>query len=341
MPAVARVVASATSQGFAGEVLVADADEVLFDVAVGLADREGRVEHRTGAVWRWASVTKQVTAALVMAEVDAGRLGLDDPVAQHLPRFADAATATVTLRQLLMHTSGLPNPDDSAPDASGQPSFYTRSDRDLDASAFGYCRGTPKRPPGTTFEYDNCDTLVLGAVLARLEGETFARIVEARIAQPLGLASVRVADDTPRGTQVAYDANGVRVPQPRLATFGAAAAIEGTARDLLGFDRALLGHRLVSALSTKTMWTGEPRFGYVALGAWAFSARLAGCAKPVQLVERRGDVGGVQVRNVIAPELGRVLIVFTNAADFEFGEIWQGKGFTHDLLAAALCTPVP
>ena len=49
------------------------------------------------------------------------------------------------------------------------------------------------------------------------------------------------------------------------------------------------------------------------------------------------SIGGVQVRNVIAPEKGRMLIVFTNDEGVDFGEVWQGKGLSHDLLSAALC----
>ena len=85
------------------------------------------------------------------------------------------------------------------------------------------------------------------------------------------------------------------------------------------------------------MWTGEPRLGYVALGAWSFPAPLAGCNKPVELVERRGAIGGVQVRNVLAPAIGRALIVFTNSEAVDFGEVWQGKGLSHALLSAAFC----
>ncbi|MEH6675802.1 hypothetical protein [Phenylobacterium sp.] len=64
---------------------------------------------------------------------------------------------------------------------------------------------------------------------------------------------------------------------------------------------------------------------------------LAGCAEPVRLVERRGIVDGVQTRNLLAPDLGRVLILFTPDADLEFFEIWRGEGLTHDLAAAAFC----
>jgi hypothetical protein len=85
------------------------------------------------------------------------------------------------------------------------------------------------------------------------------------------------------------------------------------------------------------MWTGEPRLGFVAPGAWAYPATLPGCAAPLAVVERRGAVPSVQVRNLLVPERGVALIVFTPSEGFDFGEVWQGRGFTHDLLAAALC----
>jgi D-alanyl-D-alanine carboxypeptidase len=65
---------------------------------------------------------------------------------------------------------------------------------------------------------------------------------------------------------------------------------------------------------------------------------LKGCPTPVRIIERRGAIGGVQVRNFILPDADVVVIAFTNRDDFDFGEIWQGKGFAFDLLSAAACT---
>jgi D-alanyl-D-alanine carboxypeptidase len=89
------------------------------------------------------------------------------------------------------------------------------------------------------------------------------------------------------------------------------------------------------------MWTGEPKWGYAGLGVWAFTAPIAGFAEPVELVERRGFVGGIQARNIIAPARGVSVVIFSNQADFDFGEIWQGQGLSHDVLAAALCGSTP
>jgi CubicO group peptidase (beta-lactamase class C family) len=178
---------------------------------------------------------------------------------------------------------------------------------------------------------------VLGGLLEHLTGQPIRQLMQQRIAQPLGLRSLRLNEGRTRAMAVAMDASGQPVPQPVMATYGAAGAMEGTARDLLSFNRALLAGRVVSAASRQAMWTGEPKWGYAGLGVWAFSAPIAGCAEPLQLVERRGYVGGIQARNIIVPERGVSVVVFSNQADFDFGEIWQGKGFSHDLLAAALC----
>lgn len=82
------------------------------------------------------------------------------------------------------------------------------------------------------------------------------------------------------------------------------------------------------------MWDGAPELGYAALGQWAVPAKLAPCDRSVRIIERRGAIGGVQVRNFILPEQDMVVIGFTNRTEFDFGEIWKGEGFSHDLLAA-------
>jgi D-alanyl-D-alanine carboxypeptidase len=331
---------AATTRGFAGEVLVGDTRAVRFHAVAGLADAQKKRAHHKGQLWRWASVSKQVAAALLMQQVDAGRVALTENVAQHLPAFTSPQAAQITVRQLLQHLSGLPNPEDSLPNpVDGLPSFYSSAGVDANTNALAYCAGPPKRAPGEAFEYNNCDTLVLAALLEKITGSSYAKLVQNKLNQPLGLRSLGLTTGHPRAVMVSINAKSQPVPQPQLARYGAAAALEGSALDLLAFDRALITRRLVSEANTQVMWTGDPKLGYVALGAWSYEAPLPGCEKPVALVERRGDVGGVQVRNVIAPDAKVAVIMFSNQAEFDFGEVWQGKGMTHDVLAAALCGP--
>jgi CubicO group peptidase (beta-lactamase class C family) len=330
---------AAQVRGFAGEVLVGDASSVWFEQAVGLARRKPDVVHQPGAVWRWGSVSKQVTVTLAMQLVDAGQLKLDDTLAARWPAYPTPGAAQITVRHLMQHLSGLAHTDDSPKDADGVWSFYRRKGPPWQPDALRFCAGPAKAAPGERFQYGDCDTLVLAGLIEHLTGQPIRQLMQQRIAQPLGLRSLRLNEGRTRAMAVAMDAGGQPVPQPVMATYGAAGAMEGTARDLLTFNRALLAGRLVSATSRQAMWTGEPKWGYAGLGVWAFSAPIAGCAEPVELVERRGYVGGIQARNIIAPGRGVSIVVFSNQAEFDFGEIWQGQGFSHDLLAAALCAP--
>lgn len=323
-----RAVQAAAAAGFKGQVLAGDRDAVLYARTVGMAAPD---------LWIWGSVSKQIAATLVMMEVERGTLSLDDTVAGRLPAFPNPDTGAATLRQLLQHTSGLPDPD--ADGATGAAGFFHRAGPAAGgpADALGFCAGPRARPTGT-FAYNNCDTIVLGAVLEAATGLSFGELFARRIADPLGLAGARLARPGETFPVGASEGGSTGAERPvYVAAYGPAGALVGPARDLMAIDQALLTGALVSPESAQTLWRGEPSLGYVALGAWGFTAPLAGCPEPVRLVERRGAVDGVQTRNLLAPDLGRVLILLTPDAELDFGEIWQGEGLTHDLAAAAFC----
>ncbi len=331
------VIARAASLGFSGEVLVTDARHVTYARAVSAPARS----HRRGEIWRWASVTKQLTATLTLQAVEQGRLTLDTPVARLLPEFQGPTGQSLTGRMLLRHQSGLPNPDDtSATDADSFPAFYLRTTGGVGgrSDALGYCAGQPKSEPGGRLSYNNCDYIVLGAILEKISGKSFAALLDENIGKPAGMTSLAIARPDTSLQVRGHMEKGQPEPPVVLATFGPAGAAIGSSDDLARFDQALLTGRLLKP-STQTLgWSGDPSLGYAALGVWSFPAKLAGCDGPVDLVERRGEIGGVEVRNLLAPKLGKALIVFADRAGLPFGEIWQGKGLTYDLASAAFCT---
>lgn len=326
---------------FDGVVLVGQADAVAYQRAIGLADRATKLPHTVDAVWRWASISKQIAAVLVMQQVEKGKVSLNQTLSTLLPDFQAPRAAAITLRMLLQHTSGLPNPD-------AQPGFYTapfKDDSGPVAAALRYCSSKPVGQPGERFAYSNCDTLVVQAVLERLTAQTYSSLLAEAVSQPLGLAKLSLTPARP-GAYTATMPKGyldakTEEPAVNIASFGASGAVRGTPRELWEFDRALMQGRLLGQDARRALWQGEPRLGYVALGAWSFPATMRGCSANVALVERRGEIGGVQVRNLLAPELGAALIVFSNTAKTEFGEIWQGKGLAHELASAAFCGAPP
>lgn len=62
-----------------------------------------------------------------------------------------------------------------------------------------------------------------------------------------------------------------------------------------------------------------------------------GPGRPIRLVERYGEIGGVQVRNFLLPDLKVALAIYSNDRRTTFGEVWQGQGLSIDLIRAAVC----
>ncbi len=328
------------ASGLSGDVWITDIEHTKAnsDAAfahIGLLPEPYRGGY-DGVTWRWASVTKQVVAVLVMQEVAAGRIDLDLPFAHYLPGFRGPNGSTATVRQLLQHRAGLPNPDDTAAKGDDLPDYYKPGYRGSRDAALGYCAGPAKGKPGGEWSYNNCDYIVAGALLKAVTGKTWKQLVQERIARPLKLDTLRAYPGerwTRRGR-----INGAFEPSIDLASFDAAAGLYGSGDDLMAFDVALMTGKLLPQPMLDILWNGDPALGYMALGQWVFEVPLKGCVEPVKIVERRGAVGGVEVRNLIVPKAGMAVAVFSDRAPFDFGEIWQGKGFSYDLLSAAVCS---
>lgn len=326
-----------SANGFKGFALIAKGDAIVWQTPRDRCTPAGKDEivlchPRDPAYlrWPWASVTKQVIAVLTMTEVDRGHLALDTPASRYLPALGPTAGAP-TIRQLLQHRAGLRNPEDSPKGTDGTPNWYTNGPTGLKWCLAG------RTAPGGDWRYNNCDTIALGAILEKVSGLTVPALFAERIATPLGMDATAFESPTP--AKDFPETAVVITPQEKAVfrRFGAAGGLIGVPLDLLKFDRALLTGKLVSSAARDAMWKGDPQLGYMGLAQWSFDAPLKGCAKPVRLIERRGGIGRFQVRNILIPDRDMTVILFTANEAQEFGEIWQGKGLSHDLLAASVC----
>jgi D-alanyl-D-alanine carboxypeptidase len=330
---VAGVQARAAEAGFDGAILVGEADGSSRVLTFG--------KHPVNpeAVWRWASITKQLSAVLAMQEVAAGKLDLDAPVSRYWPEWKSPNADSVRIRDLMLHNSGLPQPDESAPDKDGVPGFYRAAAVAPADSANGFCAGPPAAKAPASFNYNNCDSIVLGEVLARVTGKPFEQLLEQRIAQPLALKSLGMF-------HVGEPAKGHVLPTGEFANvdgmlnlgvYGASGGAYGTIADLWTFDRALLDGRLLPREQSEIMWKAVRANGFYGFFQWVYPSRLRGCPVPVRIVERQGLVGGIELRNYILPESGRALIMFSRHRPTNLGDPWEGKGFAFDLLSTVEC----
>jgi len=305
----------AASEGYAGVFGVSRGGQTGV-AAMARTDGAWPVDASTPV--RWASVSKMIAAILVFQQIDAGTMALDATVATYLPGTTVANADRITLRQLLSHRSGLAA-ELETPD--GPP-----------GDALQYC-GAARAQPGSGFFYNNCDTIVVGKVLEAVTGRPFLDLVNSRIGAPLGLTLT--LPEAPRVEATMEDGS----PEERvwLSGFGPAGGLYGTIGDMLTIDMALIEGRLISAASLDAMLTGDPASGYAALSVWSYSPDLGACIGTTRLVERYGEIGGVQVRNFLLPDLKVALAIYSNDHRTAFGEVWQGEGLSIDLIRAAVC----
>lgn len=142
-----------------------------------------------GDRFRIASISKVITAIVVLQLVEAGQLGLDEPVGARLAEQVGAAVvdpqiASITVRQLLSHTSGLPVYESTF--------FRARVDSCAAAAQYGLSRGL-QAPPGTQYTYSNLNYCLLGLLVEDVAGRPYEAVVTDRLLTPLGISGMRLA----------------------------------------------------------------------------------------------------------------------------------------------------
>ena len=276
-------------EGYLG--VVADVwhkDARVYHRVMGQADLQG-TPLREDAIFRIYSMTKPITSVAALMLVEEGRLRLDDPVARHLPEFADlqrvaggdeakphlmAVLRPLTVRHLLTHTAGFATGGDDIRVASALLQQQTPEDAE---DLAGYARRVARAPlaaePGTWFRYDGVNSEVLARVIEVASGMPFDVFLQARIFAPLGMRDTgfqvpasqrgRIMALTTRnadGHRVLADTPSARAPGiPLRAYRSGAGGLYSTAADYLRFARMLAnggeldGIRLLQASTVDQM----------------------------------------------------------------------------------------
>ena len=301
-------------------VALARDGEVLWWDAFGWADPEAEVPAARETIYRTGSISKSVTAVLMAILVDDGVVSLDTPLEALVPEIVELVDrppgASPDLRQVASHTAG-----------------FAR-EPDLDGAATGPIEGWTARilesipttryqtPPGTGYSYSNIGFGILGFGLERAAGEPFMDQVEARIFEPLGMASSTfVIDDALRPALARGHANGgdgeVNTEQPAREHAGRGykvpnGGVYSTVDDLARFAAGVMGRGGVSLLSDGmraevlgVQTPEDPRAGY-GLG---FSV---GDADGRLFAGHGGSVAGYTAYLLFEPATGLTVVLLRN-----------------------------
>ncbi|MFI4891506.1 MAG: serine hydrolase domain-containing protein [Steroidobacterales bacterium] len=274
----------------------------------GLANVELNVPVRPETIFQSGSVGKQFTATAVMMLVEAGKIGLDDPLTRYFAH-APAWWKQVTVRELLSHTAGFTDyPQD----------FDFRKDYTEDQLLKVVEAIPPAYTPGTSWSYSNLGFLTLGILIHRVTGEFYGDFLQQRIFRPLGMSTARIIDEA---GIVVNRSSGYRLVDGHLrnqewvsptVNTTADGSLYFSILDLAKWDAALYTDKLLQDSSLQQMWTvaklrdGKPNAGHYGFG-WFIESRHG-----QRVVEHGGQWQGFETHISRYVDSGLTVVVLTN-----------------------------
>jgi CubicO group peptidase (beta-lactamase class C family) len=299
--------------------------QVTLTRGYGLADREQGRPMTPQTPIAIGSTTKPLTATAVLQLVEAGKVGLDDPVTRYLPWFQldDPRTAGITVRQLLSHTSGIP----------ASASLDGRQDADaLERRVRSLEWEKPRSAPGTRWEYANDGFNTAGLIVQVVSGMAYEQYIAEAILKPLGMT--RSTFDPIRAVELGLAQGYVRrkgelsPEQTRLTrAYNPSGMLLASADDAGRYLAAMVGGgsldgaRVLSPASVDLMWAPAARVGdNLEYGLGWFLSQQEG----LRAVVHPGEILTMGSMFVLVPERQLGVAVLTNLDNDAKDEIAEG-----------------
>lgn len=331
-----KIVAKAVAEGGPGvSVVITENGKTAYRAERGYANVEKTIAISPATSFRFASITKQFTAAAIMKLVDQGKVSLDDPLTKYLPDYPGPG-GKATVRQLLNHTSGI-MPYTQIPE------WAAKADSGASMTTQGLIDVFKDKPmqfqPGEKYEYNNSGYVLLGAILEKVTGKSWDEAVIALATGPAGLKSIMSGVHEPhvKGMAIGYtDEEGKTAPSPNIhmSQPHAAGALIGTADDLARWGNALHSGKIVSPASYAAMTTagklsnGEPiQYGF---------GLSPGDVRGRKTIGHNGNIHGFGTSSIYVADPKIFVVVLSNS-----DAIVEADALATRLAAAALGDPFP
>ena len=255
------LIAAKTDKPFNGIVLIAQNGQTKYLKIHGLADINAKTSLKRDSPFVIGSISKQITAVLVLRELDKGHLALHIPIRQYLPELTQPWADTVTIHQLLTHTHGI-----------------TELDKSL---AF---------TPGTQYAYSQLGYELLGKIAEKTSGKSFAALSE-ELFEQCDMKNTFHPDSRknrplPKGYSAQPDGS-LTFEKNSLENYVAAGSFVSTADDLVRWNQLLYNGKLLKPATYQQMITKQknlvrqhPLFGKTEYG---YGITVSGEGKSVQL----------------------------------------------------------
>ncbi|MEO8624396.1 MAG: serine hydrolase domain-containing protein [bacterium] len=306
-------------------VAVVKGSDTLLLIGVGERDRSRHLAAEKSTIYRIGSITKQFTAAAILQLIDAGKLSLTDSLGKVLPQYPQ--WRAVTVRQLLNHSSGI-----ASYTASSRWSRHWKEDLTPAALVAFVAKDTLDFTPGTQWHYTNTGYVLLGMILERISGVSYAEYVRSNFFVPLGMRSATYCPSRPTSATFAagYESTAGKMRPTAYISMTqpwAAGGLCMSVPDYLRWNSALTSGVVLPAATyarmavSDTLSTGAPtRYGFGLI-----PLRLGTHA----VVHHGGDVHGFSAEELWLPDDSLRVVVFTNT-------LGSNPKFLADNLASAV-----
>lgn len=298
---------------FNGSVLVAENGKVIYKKGLGLANMEWNIPNTPETKFRLGSITKQFTAALILQLVEQGKVKLDGKISDYLPAYRKDIGEKVTVHQLLNHTSGIP----SYTSLAGFMNDVSRNPYTVDEFVKKYASNDLAFEPGSKFSYNNSGYFLLGAIVEKVSGQPYEKVLKEKIFDPLGMKNS------------GYDHHGTIIPQRAtgyqktadgyvnaryldMSIPYAAGSLYSTVEDLYLWDQALYTDRVLSAASKELMY--KPNLSDYAYG-WAITkTRFGNGVENVPIITHGGGINGFNTTIMRFPVQKNLIVLLDNTS---------------------------
>jgi D-alanyl-D-alanine carboxypeptidase len=298
----------ATDPGAA--IIVTKDGKPLLRKAYGLASVEQQQPMTADMSLRLGSITKQFTAVAILMLAEEGKLSVSDDITKFLPDYPSQGKK-ITIEHLLTHTSGIVS-------YTGKPGFFDRVEVDIGVTQMidSFKNDKLDFEPGSTMKYNNSGYFLLGAIIEKISGHSYAKFVEQRIFTPLKMsqtayeghergATQRAAGHTRAGSGFG-SSRAISMSQPY-----AAGALVSTVDDLARWEAAVAAGQLLKPASWKQAFTPytltsgkQTGYGY----GWGIST-LQGSP----MISHGGGINGFSTFALRLPEENVFVAVLSNS----------------------------
>ncbi len=324
----ARVDQEVAAQNIVGLSLAIGRDGKVIDAeSFGFEDREAKVSASEQTMYRWASVSKPLTAVVAMQLVKEGKLDLDANVRTLVPEFPEKPWP-ITTRQLLCHQGGIVHYTNGKVIKTERAYDYPHPFKDTILALDTFKESPLINEPGTAYSYSTHGYMLIGAVAERAGKQPFAELVKVRIATPCGMATLRPDyqwEDIPHSAvgyhKGAGDAAGgmVRSTDTDVSWKLPGGGFISTATDMARFGLGMVTGTLVDDATRERMWTmqrtrdgKETTYG-LGFGVGEFDGTRA--------IEHSGAQEKAATHLLLLPDRGVVVAIMCNTEGSHLGAL--------------------